>query len=185
MPTFRTVPSIQCYFQEIIRWHLWLSRGTQSCKAQWVKETLREIRTKFWIVKGRSLVRSVIYHFVVCQRFEGPACRAPPPPTLPEFRLREEPPFSFTGVDFAGPLYVPLAWLQPTKYGFASLPFCVTRAVHLDIVTDMSTETFMRCLKCFAARRGVPCKFVSDNRKTFKVHLCSKTMQCRSICPAI
>ena len=36
-------------------------------------------------------------------------------------------------------------------------------------MTDMSTETFMRCLKCFAARRGVPCKFVSDNRKTFKV----------------
>ena len=71
-----------------------------------VKETLTEIRTKFWIVKGRSLVRSVIYHCVVCRRFEGPACRAPPPPPLPEFRLREEPPFSFTGVDFAGPLYI-------------------------------------------------------------------------------
>ena len=34
MLTFRTVPHIQCYFQEIIRWHLRLSRGTQSCKAQ-------------------------------------------------------------------------------------------------------------------------------------------------------
>ena len=35
-------------------------------------------------------------------------------------------------------------------------------------MTNMSNETFMRCLKCFAVRRGMPRKFVSDNRKTFK-----------------
>lgn len=51
-------------------------------------------------------MRPIIYHCVVCWRFEGPACRAPPPPPLPEFRVREEPPFLFTGVDFAGPLYI-------------------------------------------------------------------------------
>ena len=44
----------------------------------------------------------------------------------------------------------------------------MTRAIHLDIVTDLSTETFLRCLKRFAARRGMPSKFVSDNGKTFK-----------------
>ena len=31
-----------------------------------------------------------------------------------------------------------------------------------------STETFIRCLKRFAARRGMPRKFVSDNGSTFK-----------------
>ena len=36
-----------------------------------VKETLTEIRTKYWITKARSLVRSIISHFVVCRRFEG------------------------------------------------------------------------------------------------------------------
>ena len=36
-----------------------------------VKDTLTEIRTKYWIVKRRSLVRSVIHQCVVCRRYEG------------------------------------------------------------------------------------------------------------------
>lgn len=40
--------------------------------------------------------------------------------------------------------------------------------MHLDVVTDMSTETFIRCLKRFAARKSIPRKFLSDNGKTFK-----------------
>ena len=41
----------------------------------------------------------------------------------------------------------------------------MTRAIHLELV---STVTFTRCVKRFAARRGIPCKFISDNGKTFK-----------------
>ena len=134
-----------------------------------VKETLTEVRTRFWVVKGRSLVRSVIHRCVLCRRFEGAAYRAPPPPPLPEFRVREEPPFTFTGVDFAGPLYVHTSsWTSSNKVWICLFTCCVTRAVHLDIVTDLSTTTFIRCLKRFAARRGMPHKFVSDNGKTFK-----------------
>ena len=44
----------------------------------------------------------------------------------------------------------------------------VTRAVHLDIVLDISTETFIRYLKRFAARRGLPQRFISDNDKALK-----------------
>jgi len=45
---------------------------------------------------------------------------------------------------------------------------CVTRAVNIDIVPDMSTETVICSLKRFCARRGVPHLFISDNGKTFK-----------------
>lgn len=44
----------------------------------------------------------------------------------------------------------------------------VTRAIHLDNVCDLSTDTFLQCLKRFAARRGLPRKILSDNGKTFK-----------------
>ena len=44
----------------------------------------------------------------------------------------------------------------------------VVRAVHLDVVTDMSTQSFLRCLKRFASRRGLPRKILSDNGKTFR-----------------
>ena len=45
---------------------------------------------------------------------------------------------------------------------------CVTRAVHLDLVAQQSTPCFIRCLKRFVARRGLPSRIVSDNGKTFK-----------------
>ena len=44
----------------------------------------------------------------------------------------------------------------------------MVRAVHLDIVPDMTTQGFIRCFKRFAARRGFPTRVVSDNAKTFK-----------------
>ena len=43
----------------------------------------------------------------------------------------------------------------------------ITRAVHLDAVPDQSTPAFIRCLKRFVARRGLPRRFISDNGKTF------------------
>lgn len=38
----------------------------------------------------------------------------------------------------------------------------------MDLVKDLSTATFQRCLRKFAARRGTPSLIVSDNAKTFK-----------------
>ena len=45
---------------------------------------------------------------------------------------------------------------------------CVTRAVHLDVVTDLSSQSFLRCLKTFIARRGLPSRIVLHNGTTFK-----------------
>ena len=134
-----------------------------------VKETLTEVRAKFWIVKGRSFVRQIIHRCVCCRRFEGKPYGAPPPPPLPTFRVKEQPPFTYTGVDFAEPLYVRSKEnTQSQKVWICLYTCCIVRAVHLDIVPDMSTKTFIRCLKRFAARRGLPRKIVSDNGKTFK-----------------
>ncbi len=132
-----------------------------------MRDTLTEVRTKFWIVKGRRLVRRIIHCCITCRRFEGRPYPAPPPPPLPVSRVKEDPPFTFTGVDFAGPVLIRAE--GKTKKTWICLFTCfTTRAVHLDIVLDMSTESFIRCLKRFAARRGLPRKFISDNGKTFK-----------------
>ena len=71
-----------------------------------VKETLMELWSQFWIVKGRSFVKHVLHQCQVCRRHEGKPYNTPQPPPLPSFRVEEAPPFSFTGVDFAGPLYI-------------------------------------------------------------------------------
>ena len=45
---------------------------------------------------------------------------------------------------------------------------CASRAIHLEIVFDLTTASFLRSVKRFAARRGLPRRFLSDNAKTFK-----------------
>ena len=88
---------------------------------------------------------------------------------LPACRVKETPAFSNTGVDFAGPLTIRASpTSQSTKVWIVLFTCYVTRAVHLDVVPDMSTSAFIRCMKRFSARRGVPTRFISDNGKTFK-----------------
>ena len=137
-----------------------------------VKETLTQIRSQYWIVGGRSLVKSIIHKCVICRWHVGQPLHALPPPPLPAFRVNEAPPFSYTGVDYAGPLFVHGQGVSDDdsyKVWICLFTCCVTCAVHLELVLDMSAPTFIRCLKCFAARRGLPRKFVSDNGKAFQV----------------
>ena len=134
-----------------------------------VKDTLTEVRSRYWVVKGRSLVKRIVRECVICKRYEGRPCLGPPSPPLPDFRVTKEPPFTHTGVDFAGPLHIKTATADTDdKVWICPYTFSVTRAVHLDIVPKLSAFAFIRSLKRFTAHRGLPWKFVSDNGKTFK-----------------
>ena len=88
--------------------------------------------------------------------------------SLPEFRVNLATPFSRVGVDFAGPMYVKGRAKQLKKVYVCLFSCCVTRALPLDLVEDLSTPTFLRCLRKFTAQRGTPALIVSDNAKTFK-----------------
>ena len=134
-----------------------------------VKEALAEMRARYWIPSGRSFTKKIIRKCVICRKFEGLPFKAPQPPPLPECRVKEAPAFSYTGVDFAGPLVIRISRSsQSNKVWMAVFTCYITRAVHLDAVPDQSTPAFMRCLKRFVARRGLPRRFISDNGKTFK-----------------
>ena len=51
-----------------------------------VKETLTELRSNYWVVRGRQFVRKLIHHCLVCRRLEGRPFQSVPPPPLPEYR---------------------------------------------------------------------------------------------------
>ena len=68
-----------------------------------VRETLAEIRSKYWINQRRQVVQQVLSRCVICRQYEGlPQC-APQPPPLPQFRVTENSAFTYVGVDFVGP----------------------------------------------------------------------------------
>ena len=133
-----------------------------------VRATLSRLRTKFWVVRGRQMVKKLLSRCVVCKKLEGRPCSVTKVADLPEFRIREVAPFSKVGIDFAGPLFAKCCSKSSRKVYIALFTCCVTRALHLELVRDLSAETFLCCLRKFAARRGMPDLIVSDNAKTFK-----------------
>ena len=134
-----------------------------------VKETLTELCSKYWIIKGRQFVKRIIHKCVTCRKSEGLPYKIPPPPPLPTFKVSEQPAFTYTGVDFAGPLHIKTQGLVTTKKVWICLyTCCVIRAVHLDLVPNLTANSFLQSFRRFTARRGFPRKMVSDNAKTFK-----------------
>lgn len=130
-----------------------------------LKGTLTELRSQFWIVRRRQFIRNIIYKCFTCRKQDGQAYRSPAPPPLHDYRVKEDFPFANTGIDFAGPIFVK----NPKAKVWISLyTCCVTRAVHLDLIPDMSTEAFLRNFRRFCARRGVPALLISNNAKTFE-----------------
>ena len=71
-----------------------------------LRDTLSMLRERFWIPKGREAVKKCIRRCVVCRKVEGKAYNPVGVPDLPSYRVSEDPPFSHTGLDFAGPLYI-------------------------------------------------------------------------------
>ncbi|XP_035214828.1 uncharacterized protein LOC118188503 [Stegodyphus dumicola] len=86
---------------------------------------------------------------------------------LPPDRCREAFPFEKSGIDYAGPLYVKNG-RELSKTYVLLFTCAVTRAVHLELTADLSTEKFLLAFRRFIARRGL-CRIVyTDNAKTFK-----------------
>ena len=132
-----------------------------------VRSTLAQLRSKYWIPKGRQEVKRVIGRCLVCKRWNSKPFTPTHQADLPDFRVKKAAPFENSGVDFAGPLYVKTK-SGMTKVYIALFTCCVTRAIHLELVHDLSAATFLRCLRRFIARLGTPRIIVSDNAKTFK-----------------
>lgn len=75
-------------------------------------------------------------------------------------------PFTITGNDFTGALYIQQNNTESKVY--ICLFTCATsRAIHLEIVTDLSTETFLLALRRIASHKSLPWIVVSDNGSTY------------------
>ena len=128
--------------------------------------TLSVVRAKYWVVKARAVIRKVRQNCMKCRRiYRQPGYQQMA--ELPEERLTSgKPPFTVIGMDCFGPFLVKLGRSEVKRWGciFTCL---TTRAVHLEVVGKMDTDSFLNCFRRFQARRGTPEKIFCDNGTNF------------------
>lgn len=129
---------------------------------------LAQIRLQYWPLLGRLTARAVVRKCVKCVR-SSPKFAEPFMAPLPKDRVQMSKPFSVAGVDFAGPFIVRSGIRRVVgKKAWIALFICFsTRAVHLEIVEDLTSEAFIACLRRFMARRGRCAVIYSDNGTNF------------------
>ena len=92
----------------------------------------------------------------------------PKMPSWPSERMISSPPFTFTGLDYFGPIYVKNDNII-SKCWVCLFTCLAVRAVHLELVNDCSAGEFLQSLRRFIARRGKPSQIISDNAAQFKL----------------
>ncbi|XP_055906323.1 uncharacterized protein LOC129941659 [Eupeodes corollae] len=88
---------------------------------------------------------------------------------LPTDRVQPARAFLKSGVDFCGPFQTTYKLRrQRTSKSYVAVFVCfVVKAVHLEVVSDLTTEGFIAALKRFVARRGLCKDLYCDNGTNF------------------
>ncbi len=132
--------------------------------------TLMAILAEDYYIPGvKAFLKLVSRQCVTCQRAYARTMHQRMG-NLPASRTQFAPPFDRTGIDFAGPFFIRRGNpRKPTKvkvYGVIFVCF-VTRAVHLELCSDLTTEAFLATLNRFCCRRGSPSHIYTDNGSNF------------------
>ena len=114
----------------------------------------------------RRLIRSIENQIVTFRKRKASAIQ-PIMSNLPfEYLGYKQSPINHTGVDYFGPLYVPVRRSTEKHWGF--LFTCLTtRAVHLEILPSLDSSSCVMGIEQFIARRGTPSTIWSDNGTNF------------------
>lgn len=126
------------------------------------------VRQQYWPIRVKTTVKRITSRCFRCfkhkphqlHQFMG---------ELPSYRVTPAPVFASTGVDFAGPFVLRESGRKPkfVKAYVAVFVCMAVKAVHLELCTDLRSETFLAALQRFISRRGIPSDLYSDNATTF------------------
>ncbi|XP_052751852.1 uncharacterized protein LOC113522552 [Galleria mellonella] len=127
------------------------------------------IGTKYYILSAKSLVKAYVRKCVKCMRYSA-GTSTQLMGQLPTARVSPGRPFQCSGIDYAGPINI-----RTTKgrghhsmKGYICLFVCMTtKAVHLEVVSDLTTQGFLAAFRRFVARRGLCTDVWSDNGTNF------------------
>lgn len=122
------------------------------------------ISLKYWIISARNVIRHRLSKCIACFK-NNPRGSSPMMGNLPASRFREGRPFLNVGTDYGGPFFVRESRRRGAKTykAYLCLFVCLsTKAVHLELVSDLSTDAYIAALDRFISRRGVCQNIYSD-----------------------
>lgn len=132
--------------------------------------TISILRQNYWIIGHRPFVRNLIHQCIPCVR-ERAQVPSQIMGDLPAARVTQHRAFLHSGLDYAGPFLVRTnkGRGQKAHKAYLALFICMsTRAIHLELVSDYSSNAFLAAYHRFTSRRGLPSDIYSDNGTTFQ-----------------
>lgn len=130
---------------------------------------LQYLRDKYWIPRVRTAVKGHIRNCVTCERYRAKTCEQLMA-DLPAARVLPSRPFRNCGVDFAGPFRI----AEHSRRGAPTISayLCIfvdfpTKAAHLELTSDLTTQAFLAALDRMIVRRGRVEHMHSDNGLNF------------------
>ncbi|GFV87415.1 integrase catalytic domain-containing protein [Trichonephila clavipes] len=126
---------------------------------------LYQVRLKYWPIHGRNICRKVVHNCVICFKFNPKIC-SQKMGDLPKERITPDKVFNSTGIDLCGPFFIKNKYQRkgPEIKVYVCIFIClVTKAIHLEIISDLTSQALIAALKRFISRRGKCHKIFSDN----------------------
>lgn len=128
--------------------------------------TINELRSNgIWILGCSQAVSSFIYNCVKCRKFRR-RTEEQKMANLPSERMETAPPFTYCGMDCFGPFYIKEGRKELKRYGLLFTCLC-SRAVHIELLDNLSTDAFLNSLRAFIALRGNVRQLQSDQGTNF------------------
>lgn len=125
------------------------------------------LRSSFWPINARRAIHRVLRRCIQCFRVK-PKDTEQLMGDLPKCRVTVAEPFEKTGIDYAGPILLKEGRHKAPVKAYIAIFVCLcTKAIHLELVTSMSTDSFMAALHRFVGRRGNVSELRSDNGTNF------------------
>ncbi|NP_001410306.1 uncharacterized LOC100150025 [Danio rerio] len=126
-----------------------------------------EIRRTYWILRGREAIRRYQHQCTECKKWRG----RPEVPLMADLPLTRQryfrPVFYSTGMDCFGPFVIKIGRRNEKRWGIV-FKCMTTRAVHLDLLSSIDSDSFLMALRRFIARRGNPHELLCDQGTNFK-----------------
>ena len=120
------------------------------------------------VVGARRLSRRVCNACPRCRRVQPRPSRQLMGDLPPERVAADQPAFTNTGLDFAGPFLVGNGRGTARSESYVCIFVCMaTKAIHIELAKDLTTAAFIRCLQRFVGRRNCPKSLHCDNGSNF------------------